>query len=98
MRGFLLVPVLVLAAVGYAACDEGSGIRSWLALRDELERSQTRIAGVRQEIEALRREAAGLESGPFGVERAIREDLGLARPGETIVRTSPSDDSSHRFP
>jgi cell division protein FtsB len=38
------------------------------------------------ETHALRAEIEALESQPFALERAIREDLELARPGETVVR------------
>ena len=44
------------------------------------------------------RDAAALESDPFAIESAIREDLKLARSGELVVRFPSSDRSNPRFP
>lgn len=98
MKRFLVVPALLGVAVLIAAFDDGSGIHTWLRLRAELRASQQRIAEARLEIERLRAEAAALERDAFAIERAIREDLGLARPGETILRVPPSSGSNPRFP
>lgn len=97
MRGLLLVLALVGVAVLVAVLDGSSGIRTSLELHEELRAARSRIEGVRTETERLRREAEALEARPFAVERAIREDLGLARPGETIVRISPDGPSNLRF-
>lgn len=86
MRRFLLVP-LVLGAVGlWAFLDDQNGIRSWLELRSELARSGDRIAKRRAEVEALRSEAGALRKDPLAIEGAIREELGLAKPGEIVIR------------
>jgi cell division protein FtsB len=44
------------------------------------------VAELEARIESREGEAAALRSDPLALERAIREDLGLARPGETVVR------------
>jgi cell division protein FtsB len=53
-------------------------------------------------VEALRAEVRALERDPFSLERAIREDLDLAKPGEVIVRfgskTARGLGSNSRFP
>jgi cell division protein FtsB len=98
VRGLLLIPALVAAALVYAGFDTDSGIRTWLHMRGVLGASRSRIAEVRREIGVLERDAAALESDPFALERAIREDLKLARRGERIVRLSGSKDSNPRFP
>lgn len=98
VRGLLVIPALVAAAVVYAAFDADSGIRAWLYLRADLEASQTRIEEIRREIRALSRDAADLESDAFAIESAIREDLKLARPGEVVVRFGPGEVSNPRFP
>ena len=98
MRGLLLIPVLVLAALVYAAFDADSGIRTWLQRRSDLEASRIRIETIRREIRALQRDADVLVSDPFAIESAIREDLKLTRRGEQVVRFSGSDDSNPRIP
>ena len=53
---------------------------------------------VLDEVEALRIEAQRLEEGGFATERAIREELGLVRPGQTLLRLPGDDVSSVRIP
>ena len=87
-RGLRLswIPILGLAAVAWSAIDERSGLPAWQRLRADLAAAQARIEILRGDIDALRREAEALEGDRFALERAIREDLGLARPGESVVR------------
>jgi cell division protein FtsB len=98
VRGLLLIPALVGVAIVCAAVDQGSGIRKSLQLRADLRASRARIESLRTQVEELRREAAALEGDPFAVERAIREDLGFARRGETVLLLPPAVGASHRFP
>lgn len=86
VKATLLVP-LVLAAVAVAAATDGSaGIPVWMELREDLADAQARVSALEAETEALRIEIAALADEPFALERAIREDLVLALPGEVIVR------------
>jgi cell division protein FtsB len=80
------IPALGLAAVGWAAVDERSGLPAWQRLRADLTAARARIEILRGDLEALRREAEALQGDDFALERAIREDLGLARSGESVVR------------
>jgi cell division protein FtsB len=98
VRGFLLIPALVAAALVYAAFDADSGIRRWLQMRSDLEASHAHIEEIRREVHTLRRDAAQLENDAFAIESAIREDLKLARPGELVVRLSGGEASNPRFP
>ena len=91
MRGVLWVPILLVGAAVHAALDGEAGIPAWLRLRGELEEAKVRMEELRGEIERLRGEAAALEEDPFAIERAIREDLALVRPGETLVRWAQRD-------
>ena len=86
VRGFLVVPGFLALALALAALDEESGIRPWLHLRAELADSRARIEKLRSETEALRQQAERLESDSFAQEAAIREELELARPGQSLVR------------
>ncbi len=89
--------LLVLVGL-HTVLDQGSGIRTWLRLREELASSHARIGTLRREIVQLRREADLLEDDPFAIERVIREDLGFAARGETLLRLRGADVSSPRFP
>ena len=66
--------------------DEKSGVAEWQRLRSELAVSQARIEELSARAETLREQITELEQDPFAVERAIREELGLVRPGERLVR------------
>jgi cell division protein FtsB len=85
VRAWLLVPLLGVAALGIAALDGESGLRTWWMLRKDLRSSQETLDRLTVENERLREETHALETDPFALERAIREDLGWARPGEVVV-------------
>jgi cell division protein FtsB len=93
-----VIPVLLVLALGHAALDEEAGVRSWLHLRGELAEARARIEALRGEIDGLHREAQRLEEDDFETERAIREELEFARPGQTVLRLPRGDASSHRIP
>lgn len=86
---YLAIPALIAAALAVAWLDGDSGLRAWLGLRRDVEAARGRIEALRHEIADLEVEAAGLASDPLAQERAIREELEWARPGETVVRLAP---------
>ncbi len=98
MRGLLGVALLLSLGLVSAALDEDSGVQSWLHLRSELEEARARVAALREETRRLHEEAGQLESGEFALERAIREELELARPGQTLLRLRRGDVPSARIP
>lgn len=77
---------LAVGAVMLAVVDRDSGLQTWMRLRSELFASQSRIHQLESETAELRAQISDLQSHPWAVERAIREDLDLARPGEVLVR------------
>ena len=81
-----LVPALLAAGLGLSLADRESGLLSWYEIRGELNVSRDRIASLKEKVEALEDEIGALEADPFALERAIREELELARPGEIVVR------------
>jgi len=66
--------------------DHDTGVGRWLDLRRDASSAEARIEATRARIAAHEAEAAGLRDDPVAIEGAIREDLGLARPGEWVVR------------
>ena len=98
MRGWLWIPALVGLALAIAVLDGESGLGTWLRLRSDLATAQARIAAVRSQTESLERRADALESDEFAIEKAIREELGYARPGETLLRSPRESHVSSRFP
>src|SRR5262249_24138807 len=101
--GVWLASGVVAMAPGLALTDGESGLRTWLALRGDLRTAQGRIERLRTDVAELEREGGGLTGAgePFALERAIRERLGYARAGETVVRLgSPGEsvDASSRIP
>ena len=71
-------------------------------LRADLARSEARVARLADENERLRREITRLEQDPWARDRALREDLDLAAPGEVVVRfvsaTDPRGRAAPRMP
>ena len=86
LRNVAITLGVVAMVAAFAGWDPETGIRSWWRLRGDHEAAQDRIAQLENTIRGLRSEAEALRDDPFAQERAIREDLGFARPGETVVR------------
>lgn len=78
----LLIALVTGALVGL---DASNGVPAWRNVRGELARSQQRNEALRAEIDRLQAEATALRDDPLAIESAIREDLGLARPGEIVI-------------
>ena len=85
-REIAIALAIVASAVAIAVSDEETGIRAWQKTRSDLASARSRVAELEARIETREGEAEALRSDPLALERAIREDLGLARPGETVVR------------
>lgn len=87
MRQELWIGAAIVAiAVGVALADESTGVRTWWQLRQDVRVAEARVAELEARIESREAEAAALRSDPIALEHAIRADLGLARPGEIVVR------------
>jgi cell division protein FtsB len=97
MGPWLAIGVAALA-IGLAVADGESGLRSWWQLRGDLREAEARIEQLRAEVRGLERQAGGLEDDPFALERAIRERLHYAKPGETLVLLSPTSSANPRIP
>ena len=89
VRTTWLVPLVLATVAVIAAVDDEAGISMWIRLRSDVDQVSQRVELAARETEALQAQIDSLSSEPFALERAIREDLELARPGETIVRFAP---------
>ncbi len=90
MKALSLATFVIAAFVVSAMLDRESGLEIWLELRRDLAVSGERVERLVRENDALRSEIATLESEPDAVDRAIREELDLAMPGEVVVRFEPT--------
>ena len=86
LRELVIGAAVAAAAIGVAVADDSTGVRTWLELREDVRVAKARVAELEARIESRESEAEALRSDPSALEQAIREDLGLARPGETVVR------------
>jgi cell division protein FtsB len=87
--GMCLILILAVSAL----LDHESGIGIWLDLREDLSGSAARAAQLVRENDEMRREIEMLEADPAALERAIREELDVALPGEIVVRFTRSESS-----
>ncbi len=85
VRRFLLVPGILLLFAAYVLLNRAGSIRTWLELRSDLDEGEARIQLLENQNEAMRFEVQDLEDNDFAVERVLREELELAKPGEVLV-------------
>jgi cell division protein FtsB len=85
VRRFLLVPGILLLFAAYVLLNRAGSIRTWHELRSDLEEGEARIQVLEDQNEAMRFEVQDLEDNDFAVERVLREELELAKPGEVLV-------------
>ena len=90
MSGWASALVVLVAATGVALLDTEAGVGPWVQLREEAVTARARVAAREAEVARLATEIAGLSGDRLAVERAIREDLELARVGEWVVRFQPA--------
>lgn len=88
-----LVVLGVLALLVGAAIFGDTGILHLRRLRAEVEALHRDVQGLEAENERLSRALAELRTDPAAVERIAREELGLVRPGERVLRFPRSPDS-----
>jgi cell division protein FtsB len=98
VRAFLWLGLVLALGLARAGLDADSGVRQWLYLRAELDEARARIASLDGEVELLHTEAERLEADDYALERAIREELELVQPGQTLVRLRRRGVPSDRNP
>ena len=90
---FALTVALAVALVGYTLLGPGGGKRA--QLKADLERLQEGNRQLAEEIKRLKLEVDALKNRTDYQEKVVREELGLVRPDEVIVRLpAPVDGGS----
>lgn len=83
-KAVALTSVLLLIALVVGSLFGDRGILHLMTQRQRAEALHEEIEALRQENLHLYAEIQALRSDPRSVERLAREELGLARPGETV--------------
>lgn len=83
-RGALLAGVLLALALLMQAVFGTNGFLTVQAKHRELQRLSRKIHQLKQENQALQKNVQDLRSNPATIERYAREELHMAKPGETI--------------
>ena len=87
MTGFGVLALAVLAVGGQSLN------RVW-RLKQEVDGLEREIAGLRAETNRLMAVVDRLRTDPDYIEQVAREDLGLVKPGERILKLPPSPAST----
>ncbi len=90
VRRFLLVPGILFLFAAYALLNRAGSIRTWIELQGDLDEGEARIQLLETQNVLMRSEIQELEADDFAVERVLREELELAKPGEVLVVLPPS--------
>ena len=95
MRAWVLGTVIALIALGVGSVFGDRGVLSMLGEREKVDALQGELEELRQENARLSAEITALRTSPRAIERLAREELGLARPDETVflIRDSAEGDA-----
>lgn len=98
VRAVGLGTLLIVGLSMTAMLDQDSGVGIWLALRGDLAGAEDRVAVLVAQNDSLAREIELLEADPTAIDRAIREEMDLALPGEVVFRFVPAVDPAMALP
>jgi cell division protein FtsB len=88
----LLLPGLVLLALYWTFFGGEYSVWDLRSARVELEESRAELAALQEEIDSLRAWADSLRDDPWTLERLAREEHGLVRAGEEVIRVTGAPD------
>jgi cell division protein FtsB len=80
------VAVIALAIAAFGGQSLG---RAW-HMKQEVDALEREIASLRADTDRLSAAVARLRSDPESIEQVAREELGLVKPGERILKLPPS--------
>jgi cell division protein FtsB len=91
-KAITLGSVLVFIALVVGSLFGDRGVLHLMAERQQAARLEARVVALREENARLAAEIAALKTDPRAVERLAREELGLAKKGETVfvLRQEPT--------
>ena len=94
MRAWVLGTVIALIALAVGSVFGDRGILSMVGEREKIEALRAELDALRAENARLSAEITDLRQNPRAIERLAREQLGLARPDETVflIRDEAPDD------
>ena len=81
-----VLAVIALAIIGFG----GQSLGHLWHMKREVDGLEREIAALRAETDRLSAAVARLRSDPDSIERIAREELGLVRPGERVLKLPPS--------
>lgn len=84
-KAAVLFSVILLVALVVGSLFGDRGILQWVRQRDQVESLEGEIRVLEEENRRLAAEILALRTDPRTIERLAREELGLARAGETVV-------------
>ena len=84
MRAWVLGTAIALIALAVGSVFGDRGILNLVSKRRQVEALRAELEGLRDENARLTAEITALRTSPRAIERLAREQLGLARPDETV--------------
>ena len=78
--------LVVLAIAGFG----GQSLNRLWQMKREVDGLEREIAGLRAETDHLTAAVGRLRSDPESIEQLAREELGLVKPGERVLKLPPS--------
>jgi len=96
MKAWTLGTALALIALTVGSVFGDRGILNLVGKRRQVEALRSELEGLRAENARLSSEIVALRTSPRAIERLAREQLGLARPDETVFLIREEDASARR--
>ena len=96
MKAWALGTALALIALTVGSVFGDRGILNLVGKRRQVEALRDELEGLRAENARLSSEIVALRTSPRAIERLAREQLGLARPDETVFLIREEDASARR--
>jgi len=95
-KAFVLGTVIALVALAVGSVFGDRGLLSLVEKRRQVEALRLEIEELRAANSQLVREITDLRESPRAIERLAREELGLARPDETVFLIRDETDAPRR--
>jgi cell division protein FtsB len=96
MKAWALGTAIALIALTVGSVFGDRGILNLVGKRRQVEALRGELDGLRAENARLSSEIVALRTSPRAIERLAREELGLARPDETVFLIREGDASARR--